>query len=217
MSERDRKFIRTLGINPNRLATALGKSRQTVTYGVKRDRRDYIGPLDLARATGFWRQHEPSLYALARVVIQELYPEIRLEGLFKIQAETPRSASATLKGTGARAEYLFASGSLIEFANRLPACAEELRKILDDDANSILIVIHQKDHAAAARLTHRLPIERVQIKTIGPEHFLMLGLLVKTDEENIVSFFGSGDDGFVPLDRMEGVRIRSRLSELIGA
>jgi len=74
VSELDRKFIASLDITPAALGRILGKSRQTVAQGIKRD-ADYIKKRDVHVILAYSKELDPTLYSQLCKQIPQIYPE----------------------------------------------------------------------------------------------------------------------------------------------
>jgi len=212
MSERDQKLVQALGIPVAQLATALDKSRQTVTRGIRAE-APYLKPTDLARALETWRTSDAGLYTIAKARICEIYPEVADSIL-----EAARAGGSVTFSTDVPGEYWLLAGDFVGFRNDLPTCAKQVEMLCSLPTAQVKLFVNERDERAASRLAGKfgrnttlvIPCRTVDLSMVPTT-------LLRIDHDDNLDLFGVSDSGFVPLSRHEASRLRLVAEDVLRA
>jgi hypothetical protein len=206
LAERDRNFIKAVGVPVAQVAFAMGKSRQAVNRGVNLD-DNYFKASDFARALESWKR-EPALRGLARDAITALYPEMSDAVLRAAEAMSTSDFAEDVPG-----EYWFLCGDLPGFRTHLTVCAQQLDTLCANDDAQVKLFVSGKDIEAAQRIEARYPDNFTRAIRCNLDLTVVPSTLVRTDVDDNIDLFAVTETGFTPLSRGEASRLRMAIYE----
>ncbi len=190
----------------------MAKSRQAVNRGVRSttNEEDYFKAVDLAAALCRWRTADPSLYALARAKIREIYPgDVATSALEAADDVAGSDLAESISG-----EFWFLCGDFPAFRNGLPRCANQLDILAASNENQIFLFVATRDIRFALRWCRRFESDGDEgrlhpIECRNDDLLMMPSMLFRIDNNDKMDLFGVSDYGFVSLSNQEASRLRS--------
>lgn len=215
MSERDKRLLKSMGMQVTEAAAALGLSRQYVSTQI--NKRDFFNQHYLIRLALYVKENKPEKYGLFISLVEEYFPECS-DVVSKV-VEGPFLGSTIIKCN--REEFWFILGDFDSFYSN-KYVKKQLSFVVKNGCSLVVISLSRNVNLiqeAIKLFKEEMNIDRdIEVIACPVDERIMKVLpsvLLQLTGDG-VKMYGVSEHGFVPLSSKEGEKIRDVFSRAMG-